>query len=99
MDTRPERVEVAEPQSTCDRIIVVEPDTRCPRQSRSVPRGATSKEMFVEARNRDTGVSVRILACGSGPRSSGLRALFLNSLGRRSRSERLRPKVAGVVRE
>jgi len=49
MDTRPKRVEVADPQSTSDRIIVVEPDTRCPRQ-----------RFFVEARKRDDGDAVRI---------------------------------------
>jgi hypothetical protein len=49
MDTRPERAEVAEPQSTCDRNIVGEPDTRCPRQ-----------RFFVEARKRDDGDAVRI---------------------------------------
>ena len=49
MDTRPEHAQVAEPQSPCDKIIVVEPDKGCPRQ-----------RFFVEARKRDDGDAVRI---------------------------------------
>ena len=38
MDTRPGHAQVTEPQSLCDKSILDEPDTRCPRQSRSLAR-------------------------------------------------------------
>jgi hypothetical protein len=49
MDTRPGHAQVTEPQSLCDRSVVVEPDAGCPRQ-----------RFFVEARKRDDGDAVRI---------------------------------------
>jgi hypothetical protein len=49
MDTRPEHAEGAEPQSLCDKSVVLEPNTQCPRQ-----------RFFVEARKRDDGDAMRI---------------------------------------
>jgi hypothetical protein len=49
MDTRPEHAQVREPQWLCDKSIVIEPETRCPRQ-----------RFFVEARKRDDGDARRI---------------------------------------
>jgi len=49
MDTRRGHAQVTEPPSICDRSMIVEPDTRCPR-----------KRFFVEARKRDDGDAVRI---------------------------------------
>ena len=49
MDTPPGRTQATEPGSLCDKRMVVELETLCPRQ-----------RFFVEARKRDDGDAVRI---------------------------------------
>jgi len=49
MDTRPRHAQVSGPRSLRNKSVVVEPDTRCPRE-----------RFFVEARKRDDGDAVRI---------------------------------------
>ncbi len=61
-------------------------------RDRAAPlRSAAATEMHVETRKRDDGDA----GCMHRIRP----ALVLNSLGRRSRSDRLRPKAAGVDHE
>jgi hypothetical protein len=60
MDTRPEHRKLAQTQYFCDKSIVVEPNTPCPRQSHPAARRGGDTESFVEASKCDDGDAVRI---------------------------------------
>jgi hypothetical protein len=86
MNTRPKHRQVTKGMRRCYALEENRVDTPCARQ-----------RFFVEARKRDDGGVLRISVRDLG--ALGFVALVLNSLGRRSRSERPKSKAAGVVRE